>query len=110
MILFWYEIEEMKSFGTLVAIVAGLRLGSLGVPRDEERVGRGRVNVYNLRILKDITSFADSADDFKHIRRAVAQPTDPKLATGVSEEAPRCAGKLGDEGSHVCDRSFEFHS
>lgn len=45
------------------------------------------MNVYNLRILKDLTSFADPADDFNHIRRAVAQLTDPKLATGASEDA-----------------------
>ena len=49
--------------------------------------GWDRVNVYNLRILKDLTSFANSADDFKHIRRAVAQLTDPSFATGASEEA-----------------------
>ena len=62
--------------------------------------GWDRVNVYNLRILKDLTSFADSTDDFKHIRRAVAQLTDPKLATGVSEEAASvrssARGKLAD--------------
>jgi len=64
--------------------------------------GWDRVSVYNLRILKDLTSFADSADDFKHIRRAVAQLTDPKLelATGVSEEAASvhssACGKLAD--------------
>lgn len=45
------------------------------------------MNLYNLRILKDLTSFVDPADDFKHIRRAVAQLTDPKLAAGASEEA-----------------------
>jgi len=67
-----------------VAIVAGLR--SDLVSRAMKR-GWDRVNVYNLRILKDLTSFADSADDFKHIRRAVNQLTDPKLAAGASEEA-----------------------
>ena len=49
--------------------------------------GWDRINVYNLRILKDLTYFADSTDDFKHIRRAVTQLTDPKLAAGASEEA-----------------------
>lgn len=67
-----------------MAIVAGLR--SEWVSRAMKR-GWDRVNVYNLRILKDLTSFADPADDFKHIRRAVAQLTDPKLAAGASEEA-----------------------
>jgi hypothetical protein len=74
----------LNSFSTLVAIVAGLR--SELVSRAMKR-GWDRVNVYNLRILKDLTSFADSADDFKHIRRAVSGLTDPKLATGASEEA-----------------------
>jgi len=58
------------------------------------------VNVYNLRILKDLTSFADPADDFKHIRRAVAQLTDPKLAAGPPEEAASvrssARGRLGE--------------
>ena len=67
-----------------MAIVAGLR--SDWVSRVMKR-GWDRVNVYNLRILKDLTSFADSGDDFKHIRGAVAQLTDPKLAAGASEEA-----------------------
>jgi hypothetical protein len=97
----WYEIEkkcfQLNSFSTLVAIVAGLR--SDCVSRVMKR-GWDRVNVYNLRILKDLTSFADSADDFKHIRRAVAQLTDPKLATGVSEEGASvrssARGKLAD--------------
>ena len=75
---------QLNSFNTLVAIVAGLR--SDLVSRAMKR-GWDRVNVYNLRILKDLTSFADPADDFNHIRRAVAQLTDPKLATGASEDA-----------------------
>jgi Gdp/GTP exchange factor required for growth at low temperatures len=75
---------QLNSFNTLVAIVAGLR--SELVARAMRR-GWDRVNVYNLRILKDLTSFADPADDFKHIRRAVSQLADPKLATGASEEA-----------------------
>ena len=58
------------------------------------------MNVYNLRILKDLTSFADPADDFNHIRRAVAQLTDPKLATGASEDAvsvrSSARGRLAD--------------
>ena len=62
--------------------------------------GWDRVNVYNLRILKDLTSFVDPADDFKHIRRAVAQLTDPKLAGGASEEAASvrssARGRLAD--------------
>jgi GDP/GTP exchange factor required for growth at low temperature len=74
----------LNSFNALVAIVAGLR--SEWVSRAMKR-GWDRVNLYNLRILKDLTSFVDPADDFKHIRRAVAQLTDPKLAAGVSEEA-----------------------
>jgi GDP/GTP exchange factor required for growth at low temperature len=75
---------QLNSFNALVAIVAGLR--SEWVSRAMKR-GWDRVNLYNLRIQKDLTSFADPADDFKHIRRAVAQLTDPKLATGASEEA-----------------------
>ena len=62
--------------------------------------GWDRVNVYNLRILKDLTSFADCTDDFKHIRRAVTQLTDPKLAAAASEEASSVRsstrGKLSD--------------
>ncbi len=62
--------------------------------------GWDRVNVYNLRILKDLTSFADPAGDFKHIRRAVSQLTDPKLAAGASEEAASvrssARGRLGE--------------
>ena len=58
------------------------------------------VHVHNLRILRDLTSFADCADDFKHIRSAVAQLTDPKLAAGASEEASSVRsstrGKLTD--------------
>lgn len=88
---------QSNSFNTLVAIVAGLR--SEWVSRAMKR-GWDRVNVYNLRILKDLTSFADPADDFKHIRRAVAQLTDPKLPTGASEEAASVRGstrgRLGD--------------
>ena len=88
---------ELNSFSTLVAIVAGLR--SDCVSRAMKR-GWDRVNVYNLRILKDLTSFADSADDFKHIRKAVGQLTDPKLATGVSEEGASvrssARGRLAD--------------
>ena len=80
-----------------MAIVAGLR--SDWVSRAMKR-GWDRVNVYNLRILKDLTSFADPADDFKHIRRAVAQLTDPKLPTGISEEAASvrssARGRSGD--------------
>ena len=80
-----------------MAIVAGLR--SDWVHRAMKR-GWDRVSVYNLRILKDLTSFADSADDFKHVRRAVAQLTDPKLATGASEEAASvrssARGRLAD--------------
>jgi hypothetical protein len=79
-----WKCFQLNSFNTLVAIVAGLR--SELVSRAMKR-GWDRVNVYNLRILKDLTSFADPADDFKHIRRAVAQLADPKLATGASEEA-----------------------
>ncbi|KAH9984299.1 hypothetical protein BJV77DRAFT_966244 [Russula vinacea] len=78
------RVAWLNSFNTLVAIVAGLR--SELVARAMRR-GWDRVNVYNLRILKDLTSFADPVDDFKHIRRAVAQLADPKLATGASEEA-----------------------
>ena len=48
--------------------------------------GWDRVNVYNLRILKDLTSLVDSTDNFKHICRAVTHLTDPKLAAGASEE------------------------
>lgn len=88
---------QLNSFNTLVAIVAGLR--SEWVSRAMKR-GWDRVNVYNLRILKDLTSFADPADDFKHIRRAVAQLTDPKLAAGASEEATSvrssARGRLAD--------------
>jgi hypothetical protein len=62
--------------------------------------GWDRVNVYNLRILKDLTSFADPGDDFKHIRRAVAQLIDPKLAASASEEAASvrssARGRLAD--------------
>jgi hypothetical protein len=80
-----------------VAIVAGLR--SECVSRALKR-GWDRVSVYNLRILKDLTSFADSADEFKHVRRAIAQLTDPKLATGASEEATSvrssARGRLAD--------------
>jgi hypothetical protein len=38
----------------------------------------------------DLTSFTDSAHDFKHIQRVIAQLTDPKLVTGATL-APRCA-------------------
>ncbi|KAH9958161.1 hypothetical protein BC827DRAFT_1221435 [Russula dissimulans] len=79
-----WKCFQLNSFSTLVAIVAGLR--SDLVSRAMKR-GWDRVNVYNLRILKDLTSFTDSADDFKHIRRAVNQLTDPKLAASASEEA-----------------------
>jgi len=79
-----WKCFQLNSFSTLVAIVAGLR--SDLVSRAMRR-GWDRVNVYNLRILKDLTSFTDSADDFKHIRKAVNQLTDPKLAAGASEEA-----------------------
>jgi hypothetical protein len=75
---------DLKSFSTLVAIVAGLR--SEWVSRAMKR-GWERVNVYNLRMLKDLTSFTDPADEFVHIRKAVSHLTDPKLATGASEEA-----------------------
>jgi GDP/GTP exchange factor required for growth at low temperature len=88
---------QLNSFNTLVAIVAGLR--SEWVSR-AMKPGWDRVNVYNLRILKDLTSFADPADDFKHIRRAVAQLTDHKLAAGASEEAASvrssARGRLAD--------------
>ena len=88
---------QLNSFNTLVAIVAGLR--SEWVSRAMKR-GWDRVNVYNLRILKDLTSFADPGDDFKHIRRAVAQLIDPKLAASASEEAASvrssARGRLAD--------------
>jgi Gdp/GTP exchange factor required for growth at low temperatures len=84
--LFFFEQKcfQLNSFSTLVAIVAGLR--SDWVSRVMKR-GWDRVNVYNLRILNDLTSFADPSDDFKHIRGAVSQLADPKLTAGASEEA-----------------------
>ncbi|KAI0298477.1 hypothetical protein B0F90DRAFT_1732791 [Multifurca ochricompacta] len=92
-----WKCFQLNNFSALVAIVAGLR--SDWVSRAMKR-GWERVNLYNLRILKDLTSFADPADDFKHIRRAVAQLTDPKLTAGASEEAvsvrSSARGKLAD--------------
>ncbi|KAN0141783.1 hypothetical protein V8E53_000245 [Lactarius tabidus] len=92
-----WKCFQLNNFSSLVAIVAGLR--SDWVSRAMKR-GWDRVNVYKLRILKDLTSFAESTDDFKHIRRAVTQLTDPKLAAGASEEASSVRsstrGKLTD--------------
>jgi GDP/GTP exchange factor required for growth at low temperature len=96
-LFFWQKCFQLNNFSSLVAIVAGLR--SDWVSRAMKR-GWDRVNVYKLRILKDLTSFAESTDDFKHIRRAVTQLTDPKLAAGASEEASSVRsstrGKLTD--------------
>ena len=88
---------QLNNFSSMVAIVAGLR--SDWVSRAMKR-GWEPVHLPNLRILRDLTSFMDRSDDFKHIRRAVAQLTDPKLAAGASEEASSVRsstrGKLTD--------------
>ncbi len=88
---------QLNNFSSLVAIVAGLR--SDWVSRAMKR-GWDRINLYNLRMLKDLTSFTESTDDFKHIRKAIAQLTDPKLTAGASEEASSVRsstrGKLTD--------------
>ncbi|KAF8261243.1 hypothetical protein EI94DRAFT_1607660 [Lactarius quietus] len=92
-----WKCFQLNNFSSMVAIVAGLR--SDWVSRAMKR-GWDRLTVYNLRILKDLTYFAEATDDFKHIRRAVAQLTDPKLAAGASEEATSVRsstrGKLTD--------------
>lgn len=45
-----------------------------------------RVNIYNSRMFKDLTAFADSTDDFIHIRNTIAAMSDESKAA-VSEEA-----------------------
>jgi GDP/GTP exchange factor required for growth at low temperature len=96
-IFFLQKCFQLNNFSSLVAIVAGLR--SDWVSRAMKR-GWERISVPNLRILKDLTIFADASDDFKHIRGAVSQLTDPKLTAAASEEASSVRsstrGKLSD--------------
>ncbi|KAI0313469.1 hypothetical protein OF83DRAFT_1141131 [Amylostereum chailletii] len=70
-----WKCYTLNNFSTLVAIIAGLR--SDWVSKVMRKLWN-RVNVYNLRMLKDLTSFTSQENDFAHIRTAVAALADAK--------------------------------
>ncbi|KAI0052399.1 ras GEF [Auriscalpium vulgare] len=78
-----WKCFNLNNFSTLVAIIAGLR--NEWVTR-AMRKSWNRVNVYNLRMLKDLTAFTQSDHDFAHIRNAMAMLSDAPPGA-QSEEA-----------------------
>ena len=67
----------MHNHSTLVAIITGLR--SEWANRAMRKHWR-RVNVYNLRMLNDLSSFVGAEEEFVHLRgavRALEEPTAP---------------------------------
>ena len=50
-----------------------------------------RVNVYNQRMFKDLTSFTDGANHFVHIRNAVVAMSEVKASAAGTEDAASSA-------------------
>ncbi|TFY78533.1 hypothetical protein EWM64_g5480 [Hericium alpestre] len=85
-----WKCYTLSNFSTLVAIIAGLR--SEWVTNVMRKLW-SRVNVYNVRMLNDLTQFVESRDDFGHIRSAVETMANWKQASGNrSEEAASSRG------------------
>jgi GDP/GTP exchange factor required for growth at low temperature len=85
---------SLNNYATLVAIITGLR--SDWVSRAMRKLWN-RVNVYNLRMLNDLTSFVSREDDFCHIRSAMRALEESKLGpndeTGSSISSSIRGGK-----------------
>ncbi|TFY70764.1 hypothetical protein EVG20_g2242, partial [Dentipellis fragilis] len=80
-----WKCYTFNNFATLVAIIAGLHTDWV---QKAMHKSWHRVNVYNVRMLKDLAQFVDSNDDFVHMRNAVDAMADWKPAgpPSVSED------------------------
>ncbi|KAA1474168.1 ras GEF [Dentipellis sp. KUC8613] len=80
-----WKCYTFNNFATLVAIIAGLHTEWV---QKAMHKSWHRVNVYNVRMLKDLAQFVDSNDDFVHMRNAVDAMADWKPAgpPSVSED------------------------
>ncbi|KAI0030459.1 hypothetical protein K488DRAFT_26430, partial [Vararia minispora EC-137] len=91
-----WKCYSLNNYSTLVAIIAGLR--SDWVTRAMHKLWN-RVNVYNLRMLNDLSSFASSEDDFAHVQIAVRTLEEAKA--GGNDEASSTKGSATKGGKET---------
>ncbi|THH14380.1 hypothetical protein EW146_g5939 [Bondarzewia mesenterica] len=99
-----WKCYSLDNYGTLVAIIAGLRSEWVSKAM---RKSWHRLNSFNQRIFNDLTSFCDSADHFGHIRNAVAAMSEAKASAAATEDTASSArssmtrSKSASEGKPV---------
>lgn len=74
----------MKSFNTLVAILAGLDSPWV---KQALRQSNAKLGIWENRMLRDLQQWATSEDDFKHIRSTIEALIEAKSGTAVSTDA-----------------------
>ena len=87
----------LHNHSTLVAIIAGLR--SEWASRAMRKHWR-RVNVYNLRMLNDLSSFVGAEDEFMHLRGAVRALEEPAAPSEDGAALPACVPFIGSSHSN----------
>ncbi|GLB44214.1 putative rasGEF domain containing protein [Lyophyllum shimeji] len=92
-----FKAYRMCNFSTLVAVITGLK--SDWVVKAMKRPGWNRVGIWENRMLKDLKVFASNAEDFKHIRNAVADIVDAKPLDASSHAASVVSGGGADPQS-----------
>ncbi|KAG6902632.1 hypothetical protein C0995_013757 [Termitomyces sp. Mi166 len=85
-----WKSYRMCNFSTLVAIITGL--GSDWVAKAMKRSGWSRLGMWETRMYRDLKAFTTSADDFIHIRQAVASIVDAKPLDVNSKTASVISG------------------